>query len=137
MTDWLTIGEAAEQTGLSAKQIRHYEARGLVRDAHRSDAGYRLYDCHQVQQLTLIRQARYLGFSLREIDALLQLWADPTRASKDVKALAERHRQAIRQRITELQQLEKTLSALEADCRGDDDPDCAILASLTDPEHRT
>ena len=67
MTALLTIGEAAKQSGLSARMIRHYESCGLLTDAHRTDAGYRLYNPTQLQLLGIIAQARVLGFSLEQI----------------------------------------------------------------------
>lgn len=42
-TKFLRIGELAARTGLSAKALRLYEARGLLRPDARSAGGYRLY----------------------------------------------------------------------------------------------
>ena len=38
---FLTIGEMAKRSGLTAKMIRHYESLGLLPPAIRSEAGYR------------------------------------------------------------------------------------------------
>jgi len=130
MKTLVTIGEAAEQTGVSAKMIRHYEEIGMLQKASRTDSGYRLYNKLQLQQLGFIRQARKLGFSLQQIDSLLALWRDPNRSSRDVKQLAEQHLQEIRQKIAELSQMEQVLQQLSSQCCGNQSPDCAILEGL-------
>src|SRR5680860_1499912 len=54
----LTIGEAAERTGLTRKAIRLYEHKGLLPPARRSNAGYRLYSADDLAVLGFIRRAR-------------------------------------------------------------------------------
>lgn len=130
MSKLLTIGEAARHSGLSAKMIRHYEQSGLLGKAPRTDAGYRLYNSQQLQQLGFIARARKLGFSLAEIQSLLQLWQDPARESRAVKQLAEQHLTDIDSKISELQQMRKTLAQLADSCAGDDKPHCSILQQL-------
>ncbi|WP_397471579.1 Cu(I)-responsive transcriptional regulator [Rheinheimera sp.] len=130
MSTLLTIGEAARHSGLSAKMIRHYEQSGLLGKAPRTDAGYRLYNSQQLQQLGFIARARKLGFSLAEIQSLLQLWQDPTRESRSVKQLAEQHLADIDAKISELQQMRETLAALADSCAGDSKPHCNILQQL-------
>ena len=71
---FLNIGEAARRSGVSPKMIRHYELQGLIRNARRTDAGYRLYDNADVHTLQFVRRARGLGFSMREVAQLLGLW---------------------------------------------------------------
>ncbi len=130
MATLVTIGQAAKQTGLSAKMIRHYEEAGLLHKANRTDAGYRLYNSLQLQQLSFIKRARALGFSLVQISSLLGLWQDPNRSSKEVKQLAEQHLDEIKQKVTELQQMQQVLQQLADSCCGDDQPQCAILDGL-------
>ena len=126
----VTIGQAAKQTGLSAKMIRHYEDAGLLHKANRTDSGYRLYNSQQLQQLSFIKQARTLGFSIAQISSLLGLWRDPQRSSREVKQLAEVHLDEIKQKVAELQQMQKVLQQLADSCCGDDQPQCAILDGL-------
>lgn len=130
MATLVTIGQAAKQTGLSAKMIRHYEEAGLLHKANRTDAGYRLYNSQQLQQLSFIKQARTLGFSIAQISSLLGLWRDPQRSSREVKQLAEVHLEEIKQKVAELQQMQKVLQQLADSCCGDDQPQCAILDGL-------
>ena len=130
MTTLVTIGQAAKQTGLSAKMIRHYEEAGLLKKANRTDAGYRLYNSQQLQQLSFIKQARTLGFSIAQVSSLLDLWRNPQRSSKEVKQLAEQHLDEIKQKVAELQQMQKVLQQLADSCCGDDQPQCALLDGL-------
>jgi MerR family transcriptional regulator, copper efflux regulator len=63
--DGLTINEAAQTTGWSARMLRYVERTGLVTPA-RSASGYRLYGPAQLQRLRTLKEllARFdLGLS--------------------------------------------------------------------------
>lgn len=124
------IGEAAGLSGVTAKMIRHYEAIGLIPAAPRTSAGYRLYNDQDVHRLRFIKRARVLGFSMKQIEVLLALWSDRSRASAEVKALAQAHAGDLGQRIAEMQAMQRTLEDLAQRCHGDDRPDCPILEDL-------
>ncbi|MEB0007128.1 MULTISPECIES: Cu(I)-responsive transcriptional regulator [unclassified Pseudomonas] len=126
----MNIGQAAKNSGLSAKMIRYYESIGLLKAAHRSDSGYRLYGPEDLHTLAFIKRSRDLGFSLEEVAKLLTLWQDRQRASSDVKALARQHITALDQKISELASLRDTLQELVEHCQGDHRPDCPILKDL-------
>ena len=126
----MNIGEASKASGVSAKMIRHYESIGLVGAAKRSDSGYRVYSTREVQVLQFIHRGRELGFSLEQIGALLALWQDKQRASKDVRALAQEHIAELDRKIAELQAMRRTVESLASACHGDDRPDCPILDDL-------
>ena len=124
------IGEAAAASGVSAKMIRHYEAIGLTPAAVRSSAGYRLYGEPDIARLQFIHRARSLGFSTRQIQLLLELWSDRSRASADVKRLALAHAEELGEKIAQMQAMQRTLQTLARQCHGDARPDCPILDDL-------
>jgi len=126
----LNIGDAARASGVSAKMIRHYESLGLLREARRTVAGYRIYDESDVHTLRFIRRARDLGFSMKEVEQLLGLWQNRRRASSDVRRVAQAHIDDLDRKIAELQEMRRTLEHLVHHCRGDQRPECPILDDL-------
>lgn len=124
------IGTVAGRSGIPSKTIRYYESIGLIPQAPRSAGGYRRYAERDLHTLRFIQRARGLGFSVKEVSALLALWRDDRRASADVKALSERHVVDIDYKISELQAMRRTLVDLIERCHGDHRPDCPILDDL-------
>ena len=106
------------------------KAFNLIPEAARTFAGYRLYSDADVHRLQFIKRARTLGFSIKQIEALLSLWDDRSRASADVKRLAKAHAAELAQRIDEMQAMQRTLETLARRCHGDNRPDCPILDDL-------
>jgi MerR family copper efflux transcriptional regulator len=93
-------------------------------------AGYRIYRESDIHLLRFIRRARDLGFSLKEVKALVGLWSNRKRASADVKRLALAHVADLDARIAEMRAMRRALSGLADHCHGDDRPDCPILDDL-------
>lgn len=128
--DAMTIGQAAQRSGVPPKTIRYYESVGLVSPAARGENRYRAYGDKEIDILRFISRARGLGFSLNEIEQLLALYGDRNRSSREVKRLALRHIDDLDRKITELKSIKKALQHLALKCRGDDRPDCPILDDL-------
>ena len=126
----MNIGQAAQLSGVTSKTIRYYESIGLIAAAPRTHGGYRSYGDHDVAFLRFIQRARGLGFSVADVNSLLELYHDKDRESADVKALARRHVEAMDRKIAELQAIRSTLGHLIEKCHGDDRPDCPILDDL-------
>jgi MerR family transcriptional regulator, copper efflux regulator len=75
--DALTINEAAETTGWSARMLRYIESIGLVEPA-RSASGYRLYGPAELQRLSTLRELlEEQGLDLGEVGFALRLERDP------------------------------------------------------------
>ena len=131
----MNIGQAAEATGVSAKMIRYYEQIGLIVPPPRTDSNYRVYGADEVHVLRFIKRARKLGFSVEETSTLLGLWQDKSRASAEVKDIANRHIAELKDKIAELEGMVRTLSHLAHCCSGDSRPDCPILDDLAGERH--
>jgi len=134
MSALVTIREAALASGVSAKMIRHYESIGLINQPLRTDNRYRHYTPRDLHELSFIRRARDLGFSVDDIRHLLALWRDGGRPSAEVKAIALRHIAALDEKAAALAAMSRTLKHLAAHCHGDNRPDCPILDALDHPE---
>src|SRR5690606_41011206 len=90
----LTVGQAAEQTGVLFRSLHHHDEIGQLRPSGRTASGYRLYtaaDLERMQQIVLYRR---LGFSLEEVAELL--------ADSDAVAHLRRQRQTVMARMAEL-----------------------------------
>lgn len=66
----LDISEVVRRTGLSARALRFYEARGLVAPL-RTASGRRLYGAGELARLNQVVTLKAAGFSLADIGALL------------------------------------------------------------------
>ncbi|MEJ8857143.1 Cu(I)-responsive transcriptional regulator [Variovorax robiniae] len=126
----VAIGEAARQSGVSARMVRHYEGLGLLPAVDRTDSGYRQYSEADIHTLRFVKRARDLGFSMSEIAELAGLWHNRRRTSASVKTIAQRHLAELDQRIAAMQAMRKTLTHLVHCCHGDQRPECPILDDL-------
>jgi MerR family copper efflux transcriptional regulator len=127
----MNIGEAAQAAGVTAKMIRHYEDLGLIPRANRTDSGYRQYAERDVTMLRFIRQSRSMGFSIKQIEQLLGMWANTHRQSREVKALARAHIDELDRKMAEMARMKASLAQIEAGCQGDERTDCPILSRLS------
>ena len=85
--DPLNIGEAARRLGVSTATLRLYERTGLLPKATRTAGGYRQFSQDDLRRARIIRRARRLGLSLRQLAQLLSGPSDDAR----VLQLLRRH----------------------------------------------
>lgn len=125
----MNIKSVSDATGLPAKTIRYYEEVGLVRPAREAN-GYRVFSENDVHKLAFLARARSLGFPVESCRSLLALYEDRSRASADVRSIAQSHLEEIDQKLVELTAMRDTLQGLVTACAGDNRPDCPILSDL-------
>jgi len=127
----VSIGTAAQLSGISPKMLRHYESLGLLGAVARTGSNYRQYTEADVHTLRFIRRARDMGFGLDAITELVDLWHNRRRSSASVKRIAQKHHDDLAQRIEALQAMQRTLEGLLCHCPGNERPDCPILDDLS------
>lgn len=68
----MTVKEVSNLTGVSIRTLQYYDKIGLLHPAHRTQAGYRLYDAAALERLQQILLFRELEFSLEDIRKILK-----------------------------------------------------------------
>ena len=112
----LKIGKLAQAAEVNFETVRYYERIGLMPRPTRTKGGHRHYGHEHLRQLTFIRRARELGFRIEEIRSLLALNKSRNGSCADVKAIAARHLADVREKISALTKLERTLAVLIEGC---------------------
>jgi DNA-binding transcriptional MerR regulator len=120
----LLIGDVAKRTGLTPATIRYYESIGLLSAPPRSDAGYRRYNETTLQELDFIKKAQGLGFSLEEVQEIFRLSRRGEAPCSHVLELAQRHLDAVNERIQQLSRFRDELAADIAKWRQQDESYC-------------
>jgi DNA-binding transcriptional MerR regulator len=108
----MQIGTLAETAGISAKTIRFYEDRGLLRPPPRTGGGFRDYPADTLQRLAFIRNAQAAGLTLAEIRDILALRDDGQPPCAEVAALIAEHLDQVESRIVELRATRSVLRQL-------------------------
>ena len=128
----LTIGQVAKRAGVGVETIRFYEREGLIAEPERRpSSGYRQYPPQAVRRVLFIRHAKDLGFTLKEIQELLQLRVDPNSTCGDVRKRTRDKVADIEERIASLEQMKVALNRLAKKCRGrGPTTECPILDEL-------
>ncbi len=109
-----TIGVLARSAGVSVETVRYYERRGLLEQPPTEAAGYRQYSEDDVRRLQLVRRAKDLGFTLREIRELLG--AAQSRSGNEVLEAARSKLDEVDGDIRRLEALRCRLSRLVEAC---------------------
>lgn len=127
------IGELAKHCGINNDTLRFYEKSGLLAPSARSKSGYRLYNEQDKQALQFILRAKSVGFQLSDIKELLEIEVDKASSSCfDVKQMVDSKLADVEQKITELQQFQRSLKTLSSACCGGKGSaeECTILEAL-------
>lgn len=127
----LTIGKAARKAGVGIETIRFYEREGVIPRPPKPADGYRVYPPETIDRIAFIRRAQALGFSLREIQELLTLCADPAVECDAVRARARTKLRQVDEKISELERIRGALERIIDACPGQGElTACTIIEAL-------
>ena len=66
----MMTSELAKHVGVTAETVRFYTRKGLLSATKLPTNGYKTYNAEAIARLKFIRQAKNVGFSLKEIEKL-------------------------------------------------------------------
>lgn len=122
----------AAQARVNPQTLRYYERRGLLPEPARSAAGYRAYSPQAVQIVRFIKRAQDLGFTLDDIESLLQLAEGGPEGCDATRAMSVEKIADLDVRIADLQAMRAALARLIETCEQPrNHRECPILAQIT------
>lgn len=99
----MRIAEVSKQFDISADTLRYYERIGLLPHVHRNESGIRDYDETDLARVKFVKCMRGANVSIEALIEYMQLFeeGDSTLAAR--KAILEEQREAVRERMAEMQ----------------------------------
>ena len=124
-----TIGQVAREYSVSADTLRYYERLGLLGPIQRTPGGQRLYTTADCSTIGFIRKSQKMGFSLVEIQELLQFRKNPQQAKPEIRQLAQHKLHDIEEQLRSMELLRNELQLLLNLCCQSEDS-CPIMENL-------
>lgn len=112
----MTIGKLAKAAVVGIETIRFYERKGLIKKPQRLDGGFRYYSSSEISRIRFIKRAQELGFTLKEIKEILEIQLKKKITGGQVREKAQEKIDEIRQKVTDLKQMEESLKKLAQIC---------------------
>ena len=127
----LSISELAKRANVNIETIRYYERRGLLAEPPRNKSGHRRYTTEALERTEFIKRCQSLGFSLKEIQDILELRVTSTSTCSDMKLRVTEKLATVDKKIEELIRIRDALDRLHKKCTGKGPiSKCPILEEL-------
>ena len=109
-----TVTELANRCETTPHAVRYYTRMGLLRPKRNPENGYRLYMASEIAWLRFVRQAKSLGYTLKEIKEIMKDVDDNASPCPRVREIVMKRIVENRQRLEELMMLQARMEhALE------------------------
>ena len=124
-----TIGRLAAAAGVHVETVRFYQRRGLLIEPSRTEGQVRRYSDADVERLRFIKRAQNVGFTLSEIQALLELRS--RKSCRATRALAATKLEFVEERLRDLRRLKAELTQWIVACDSNrEDSSCPAIERL-------
>ena len=136
----LTASVLAKRTNLPIHTVRHYTRIGLLHPARNRENNYKVYQSSDAVRLKFIVAAKELGFTLAEINHILDQAEHGNSPCPSVRKIIVHHIEENKRRIKELQSLQKKMENALKDWQNlqDSMPDghsvCHLIESVSESE---
>jgi MerR family Zn(II)-responsive transcriptional regulator of zntA len=111
MENEMIVHELAESAGVSPSAVRYYSRIGLLHPVRNPDNGYRDYSAGDVNLVRFIRKAQWLGFTLKDVETILEHVASGESPCSDVRRLIIERMTENQQRLHHLQAIQERMEA--------------------------
>jgi MerR family mercuric resistance operon transcriptional regulator len=129
----LTISGLAKLASVNVETIRYYQRRGLLTTPDKPLGSSRRYPEDMVNRIRFIKRTQALGFSLEEIEGLLQL--DSVFACAETRERMQDKLLLIENKITDLVAMRDAMGTLTTSAEGNGPLEsCPLIAALGGPE---
>lgn len=105
------IGRAAKESGCSIDTIRYYEKEGLLKEAVRTEGGFRKYPPEAIERVRFIKKAQSFGLTLSEIKAIMR------ESEKGLKSCCNHVSKVLSRKLVELEAKIKELQTTKRQLR--------------------
>jgi DNA-binding transcriptional MerR regulator len=102
----LTVSELANQSGVTPHAVRYYTQRGLLHPDRDPGNGYHLYKPSEINWLRFVRQAKKLGYTLKEIKEIMHDADQGESPCPRVREILQKRIVENRQQLEELMRLQ-------------------------------
>lgn len=129
----MRTGQVAKAAGVNIQTLRYYERRGLLTEPPRRESGHRMYATDAVHVVRFVKRAQELGFTLAEVEVLLEMAAGGPDNCDAAHALAIQKIGELGAKIASLKAMRSSLQRLAATCElPRSERQCPIIDSLAD-----
>ncbi|OPH58365.1 MerR family transcriptional regulator [Paenibacillus ferrarius] len=97
-----TIGDVAEQTGLSMHTLRYYENEGIVPNVKRNEGGTRIYEQKDIEWLEFVCCLRNTGMTIAELKGFVGLVLQGHETIDERMRMLDRQMERIQTQIDQL-----------------------------------
>ncbi|MCR5795541.1 MAG: MerR family transcriptional regulator [Solobacterium sp.] len=107
MSQYFTIGEVAQRTGISAHTLRYYDKEGLLAFVRRSESGIRRFSEEDFEPLYTITVLKRSGMPLKDIRRFMELYLQGDETIHERLVMFEGQKKLLQEQIDELQKMMK------------------------------
>ena len=129
-----SIGQVAQQLGVTTHTLRYYEKIGLLAPVAKTSGGRREFSSRDIARVQFIKRAQRMHFSLDEIHSLIELDKADSVEKPQAQRLVQEKLTEIEDSLKDLKQLKLDLSLMLDACLGSaQEEDCPIIQAIKLP----
>lgn len=132
----MNVSRLARRAGTTSDTVRHYTDLGILRPRRNPDNGYRQYSQDDFRRLEFVLQARQLGFTLEDIQEIINESESGASPCAHVRQLIEERLEDVEARIEALSRLSQRMRramaewTVQPDSPADGEHICGLIESF-------